>query len=194
MKNNNGVRRHLYRAPGYVPNGPWTIGVQRRQSEFPDMHIWVEDEDGTPYDNIGCLAPHTLDNVKYVRKRWQTYDAEYDKFMRGIREQVGKVARDMKRDGENFEDVLEMAQAELEQQPLTSFRVAALQLRKMGGAGRLRIGSFGIRFGEGNRQVMWLHGNGATQSAQFKPGTAAEHLKSGGGLMGTNGKFYAYCA
>ena len=184
----------LYRTPGYAPNGPWTIGVERMKSEFPDMHVWVENEDGTLYDNIGSLAPHTLNNDKYVRKAWDNYDPEYDKFMRGIREQVAKVVRDMKRDAEDHEEVLEIAQVELEQQPLTSFRVAALQLRKMRGAGRLRFGSFGIRFGEGNRQVMWLHGNGATQSAQFKAGTAAEHLKSGGGLRGTNGKFYAYCS
>ena len=183
----------LHRAPGYAPNGPWTIGVQRMQSEFPDMHVWVEDEDGTVYDNMGCLAPHTLNNDKYVRQAWETYDAEYDKFMRGISLQVEKVVHDAARDEEDPDDLLEMAQAELEQQPLTSFRVAALQLRKMGVAGRLRIGSFGIRFGEGNGQVMWLHGNGATQSAKFNAGTAAQYLKSGGGLRGTNGKFYAYC-
>ena len=51
------------------------------------------------------------------------------------------------------------AQAELEVRVLTCFRVALLERMRLG-AGRVRLGSFGVTFEAGDKKVMWVHGNG----------------------------------
>lgn len=177
--------------PGFPPRGVWEYGRERMQSEFLDAHVWLELEDGSVYDNISCLAPHTLHGRRtYVRKAWDVHDPEYGVFVRGVEQQLDKVAREMRADGIDTEPFFADMLEELEVQVLTCFRTAVLKRRLLGG-GRLCLGSFGIGLGR-DAQVMWLHGNGAGQSAAFAPGTAARCLSCSGGVNGPNGKFYAY--
>ena len=120
------------------------------QSEFMDVHTWIAREDGDIYDNISMFAPHTCGDPKYVRKEWsKEVDDEYNKFMLGIKRQINKVASEAEMDGIDVDEWLEEAQSELEMQPLTCWRVALLEKRKLSGKGRLCIGSFGIRYAHG---------------------------------------------
>ena len=179
------------RSAGHAPTGAWQYGRERMQSEFMDAHAWLERGDGSIYDNIGCFAPHTLEEERYVRKAWEKHDPEYDRLLAGMQSQIDKVAREMRGDDLCMEDVLREAQAELEVRVLTCFRVALLERMRLG-AGRVRLGSFGVTFEAGDKKVMWVHGNGARESAPFAPGTALRCLQTGGGVYGPNGKLYEY--
>ena len=118
------------------------------QSEFMDVHAWIIREDGEIYDNISMFAPHTCGDLKYVRKEWsKEVDDEYNKL--AWHAPINKVASEAEMDGIEVDEWLEEAQSELEMQPLTCWRVALLEKRKLGVKGRLCIGSFGIRYAHG---------------------------------------------
>ena len=182
--------------PYFAPDTPWTPGKERMQANLRDAHAWVVDASTGKivHDSLLAAVPHLAGADACVHLAWEApHHAEYDAFIQGEREQVRKVMREMQHDGLDARREIETALEHLKQGTGYCFRTVAMYL-ELGGKGTVCFGSVGIAYSFKKRdRVWWMHGNGAKKSAAWVPGTAhAELVTETGGVIASNGKFYAY--
>ena len=180
--------------PYFAPDTPWTSGKERMQASLFDAHAWVVDASTGEilHDSLLSAVPHLADTGACVHLAWEApHHAEYDALIEGEREQVRKVMRAMQRDGLDARREIETVLRNLKQGIGHCFRTVALYL-ELGGKGRVCVGSVGIAYSFKKRDrvggcMAMVPRRGRTE------GTAhAELATEEGGVIASNGKFYAY--